>query len=374
MMKEGILDRYVRSQIEADREAGRVGDVAVQVCQGGNVLWEAYFGEATEKSLFRMASMTKPVTATAVLIAAEAGLLTLDDPVARYLPAYGDLTIGTLVNGQPVPVRKVQTAPTIRNLLTHSSGIGSGEIGALQEGMLSREDRKNLESVVARYPAMLLDFEPFTAQAYSPVAGFDIAARIVEITSGESFDDFLRKNLFMPLGMKDTTFTPTEEQWKRMIPMSDFCEGHCVHADFSPRSIFADFPTSYFCGGAGLASTLRDYGKFASMLLRKGRVGDIRVLSEASVQDMQKSHLPDTIHVNPEQWGLGVRTITKHSNTCLPVGCFGWSGAYGTHFWVDPVNDITAVYMKNSLYDGGSGAMTARHFEEAVMHSIEESA
>ena len=138
------------------------------------------------------------------------------------------------------------------------------------------------------------------------------------------------------------------------------------------RRIFADFPESYFCAGAGLFSSLSDYVRFASMLQNGGELDGVRILSKQSVDEIATPHVSADIMAGNERWGLGVRVITEKSYTTLPVGTYGWSGAYGSHFWIDPVNRITAIYMKNSLYDGGAGSVTSRQFEKNVFDSLGE--
>ena len=170
--------------------------------------------------------------------------------------------------------------------------------------------------------------------------------------------------------MVDPTFAPTPEQWERMIPMHDRVEEKSVVKPTKPGTIFEGFPTTYFAGGAGLASTLRDYIRFAEMLQNGGRLDGVQILTEDSVRQMATPQLPKAIAPGNEVWGLGVRVIARDAYGPLPVGTFGWSGAYGTHFWVDPVNKITAIYLKNSHYDGGSGAKTARQMEEDVHQSL----
>ena len=132
---------------------------------------------------------------------------------------------------------------------------------------------------------------------------------------------------------------------------------------------FENIPCTHYLGGAGLVSTARDYCKFAEMLLHNGQAKNARILSEESV------HLMSTPYVcerETESWGLGIRVITSNTYPHLPVGSFGWSGAYGSHFWVDPSNDLFAVFMKNSKIDGGAGNESARNFEEAVYASFVE--
>jgi len=259
----------------------------------------------------------------------------------------------------------------IRHLLTHSSGLISGALDG-QFNAMTDSDRKSLKTAVDFYAKTALSFEPFSAQAYSGIAGFDVLARIVEVTSGVTFDKFLQKEIFEPLGMSDTAFQPSEVQLERMVDVHNFKDGVSSFEKGTPGCIFFDIPSCWFCGGAGLASTAEDYLKFAQMLLNNGRVGDRQLLDEKWILEMKTPHVPEEIMPGNERWGLGVRVIVKEEYQYLPVGTFGWSGAYGSHFWVDQENGIAAVYMKNSLYDGGAGSLTGRNFEQDIHEALED--
>jgi CubicO group peptidase (beta-lactamase class C family) len=175
--------------------------------------------------------------------------------------------------------------------------------------------------------------------------------------------------------MVNTTFIPTEEQWSRFIVMHSRREedGHGISEDGAtqPSCIFENFPITWFSGGAGLCSTLPDYVRFAEMLVNFGRLPDgTQLVPEELIREMGTPWVPFEVMPAWERWGLGVRVITDERHW-LPVTTFGWSGAYGSHFWVDPVNKITAVYMKNSRYDGGAGSQTSIHFEQDVYACLE---
>lgn len=376
-LNEKRLRERVRTTVLADIESGRVGGVAVAVTQDGKTVYQECFGDerigihVSENTLFRMASMTKPITAAAILILADRGELELDAPIADFLPEFRKMYIGRM--GQEVPecIAPAQTLITIRHLLTHSGGLGSGPVGDYIYAKMPAKERTSLTRVVKCYAENPLDFEPYTSQCYSGIHGFDVLARVVEVVSGMDYDKFLEKELFSPLGMVDTTFAPTAQQWSRMVPMHSYENGLGKVVDFYKNSVFEGFPTTCFAGGAGLASTLQDYKKFAAMLLDDGKFEGRQLISEKRIREMATPQLPLSLMNGPEIWGLGVRVITEESYADLPCGTFGWSGAYGTHFWVDPVNRITAVYLKNSLYDGGSGASTARRFEQDVNGALE---
>ncbi len=373
------LHALVDARVNADIESGKVGGATLCVVQDGKVLLRKAYGYANASTkeplkidaMFRLASMTKPITAVAALIACEQGLLSIDDPLGKYIPAYEHMQIGHMENGKPVYDKDATTPITIKHLLSHTSGLGTLEVGDHAWATMPEEYSKTPEGVMAWHADKMLAFEPYTAQWYSPVAAFVAVARIIEIVSGMPYNAFLDKYLFGPLGMKDTTFDLSEEQKARMIAMHSYSEekgGFAVPK--SVETVFENIPVTQCNGGAGLAATLDDYVKFGQMLTEGGELDGVRVLSAESVKKMGSSQVTEAIMPPPQQWGLGVRVITGEYQ--MPLGCFGWSGAYGTHYWSDPENKITAVYMKNSGYDGGSGALTAFLYEQDVYGALED--
>ncbi len=373
-----LLKQNIEKRINADIESGRVGGAAVKVMQNGETLYRADFGYSdcdskaplAPNTIFRLASMTKPITAAAILIQVSRGLVDLFDPVYKFLPEYAELDLGELdENKQVIRTGKARNTVRVIHLLTHSSGIGTLEVGDVQFAQMKPENMQSVETVVDYFSKAAIAFEPYTSQTYSPVVGFDILARIVEITSGVPYGEFVQKEIFEPLGMTDTSCTPTDEQWQRVVCMHNYVDGKGVSVDNTSRCVFGNFPLTYNCGGAGIVSTVEDYSKFANMLLSGGEYNGVRILPESLVRSMGIPHLPETIMPCPEIWGLSVRVIVGEHT--LPIGSYGWSGAYGTHFWIDPQNKIVAIYMKNSHYDGGAGASTACAFESDVMNSLE---
>ncbi len=371
----------IDARAAADLADARIGGIGICVLQGGEVLYKKYHGRTSyatdsaeapsDRTLFRLASMSKPITAVAALIQVSRGLLDLDEPVERLLPALGDMNIGALDEaGNVVVTGRAETKLTLRLLLNHTNGVGSLEVGAKQIADMTAADKQDIAHVVDCISRSVLAFEPATAQMYSPVWAFDVVARMIELTSGQDYATFLKENIFDPCGMTDTTFAPTPEQWSRMTVMHNRVEVDGVpHSeDFSMPAgcVFGDFPTTWFSGGAGLASTLPDYVRFADMLRRGGVTAEgVRILPEALVREMGKCQVPEHIMPFGERWGLGVRVITP-IHPWMPAGCFGWSGAYGSHYWVDPQNDLLVVLMRNSAYDGGAGAARACNLEKDV--------
>ena len=385
-LNQAKLTEMLNKRLADDMADGRIGGTGLCVMQDGNEIYKAYNGkwsygedipltpENGDGAIFRLASMTKPVTAIATLIQVSRGKLGLDQPITDLLPQYGDMWVGRLEDGKVVPKEPAKHPLTPRMLLSHQNGLHAGELGNLQ-GLGSEADRQDLAHIVDYFSTLKLDFQPTEAQMYSPTAAFDVCARLVELTSGMAYDEFVQKEIFAPLGMENTTFTPTEEQWSRFIRMHNRREidGKGISEDgpTHPGSIFENFPITWFSGGAGLCSTLPDYVKFAEMLVNFGRLPDGSALvPEALIREMGTPWVPFEVMPAWERWGLGVRVITDERHW-LPVTTFGWSGAYGSHFWVDPVNRITAVYMKNSRYDGGAGSQTSIHFEQDVYACLE---
>ncbi len=365
-----LLSSLMDQMMAEDLTECRIDAAAVSVTFRGHNVLRRYYGNARAGMIFRLASMTKPLTAAAILLLAAQGKLGLDDPVSRYLPEYSTLHLGRLdASGHPEDAGPCETALTIRHLLTHTGGLLCGPLGVAQYANFPASAQASLAAAVAAYPRCLLSFEPASQAAYSAVAGFDVLARIAEIASGESYPQFLYRALLHPLGMEDTVFIPSEQQWARMAPMHVRVVGALGSQnaqDEMGRHVFERFPLSYPAGGAGLAGTLEDYERFALMLLSKGG----GLLPQAAVEEMATPQVaPGTPGLSAtESWGLGVRVTLADPH--LSPGCFGWSGAYGTHFWVDPQHDLTCVYMKNSRYDGGSEATTARRVERVVVAAL----
>ncbi|MBO4594421.1 MAG: serine hydrolase [Clostridia bacterium] len=371
------LENNITNRVNKDIESNNILGANVYVFQNGKVLIDRSYGYKTvegkiklgKNHIFRLASMTKPIVAAAVLKLIEQGRIDLFDRADNFLEGFNGFYIGKLQDGKVVPVKKAENPIRILDLLTHTSGLVCGDFMEAYGKQMTEKDKKNLDSAIEFYKTTCLSFESYCGNSYSPVAGFDVLAKIIEIVSDLDIEDFLKKEIFMPLEMSDTTFTPNKEQWERLVDMHDKVDGKNVSIDMKGH-IFADFPTSYKCGGAGLVSTIKDYAVFAEMLLNGGEYSGVRVLKESTVRSMRLPHILE-MYSNPyESWGLGVRVI-KDGYPFLAKNSFGWSGAYGTHFWVDPDNKIVAIYMKNSFYDGGSGAITAAHFEEDVKNSMD---
>lgn len=375
-LNKELLKSNIEKAASYDFENNKVFGSAYCVIQGEDEIYKKCFGtmslngtdSVTENTIFRLASMTKPITAIATLILVERGLLSLNDKVSDYLPEFKDVHITQVSkSGGIIDSGKAQTEITVCNLLTHTSGIGSEP---LKEAKMTDEDKKSLDATVNFYARIGLDFEPGTKQQYSGTGAFDVLAKIIEKVTRTDYQEFLTREIFNPCGMKNTTFIPTQEQMLNFIAMHNKVDGNNCEESMIENCMFYNFPCTHYLGGAGLVSTLYDYSKFAKMLLNKGKAQTKQLISEKIFKLLHTPFVSDDIMPGNERWGLGVRVIVNENYETLPVGAFGWSGAYGTHFWIDPQNNIAAVYMKNSLFDGGAGNESARNFEKAVNDSL----
>ena len=370
ILDNNLLKQNIETRIKSDLENNNINSACVLVNQNGKQVYKNYFGSAQENSIFRLASMTKPITAVAVMTLYDKGLIDLEDSIEMFLPQFSDVRLAKISSENTVSKGDVIKGKlTIKHLLTHTSGILNGKSGEIYKSCITEEENSTLEKTVDFYANCGLEFEPFSHQEYNATAAFDLLARIVEVVSGMDYNDYLTENIFKPLGMKNTTFVPSSEQWQRIIPMHNKVDGKSVLGITYPDCVFEKTPITHYLGGAGLISTLEDYSAFAEMLLNFGEFGGKRIISPKAVKLISTPHVPQEIMPGRERWGLGVRVIAREDYK-LPVGTFGLSGAYGTHFWVDTENKITAVYLKNSRFDGGSGAVTADNFEQDVFNSL----
>lgn len=364
------LIKNIDGVAEYDFAENKVFGSAYLIWQDGEVYEKCYgkVGLTSEtpvspSTLFRLASMTKPITAVATLILVERGLLSLDDGVDLYLPEFKDIQIKEISGNAYAP----EKMPTIKNILTHTSGIGS-RLDKL--AAMPRADRLTLDSAIAYYIENGLDFEPGSTQMYSGTAAFDVLTKIIEKVTGADYLAFLKKEIFEPCEMVDTTFIPTAEQQARMIEMHTKMDGENSVFAMPEGCVFEDVPYAHYLGGAGLVSTLHDYGNFAKMLLNRGKTPNGRILQDSTFDLMCTPQVAREIMPGNERWGLGVRVIVEDAYPYLPRETFGWSGAYGSHFWIDPSNKIFAVFLKNSKFDGGAANESARNFEKAVYSSF----
>jgi CubicO group peptidase (beta-lactamase class C family) len=369
--------------------AGDIPGGVVLIARDGRIVHLKAYGRAdiasgkpaSTDSIYRIASMSKPVAALAILMLVEEGKVRLADPVSTFLPSYKNMKVAMPVPGAPAPAAgqppQVFTVPaareiTVLDVLTHSSGLMSGAASnAGGQAAFGKRHEIGLAWVDNLGTDSALEFQPGTRWAYSPVAGLDVAARIVEKVSGKTFDAFLRERLFGPLGMDDTFFWPTAAQRARLVTSYLRTDGKLVpnaNADSMSSPV-------YFSGGGGLMSSAESYARMAMMLANGGEWNGVRILSPAMVQLMGSAILPDSLPGRQpgEGFGLGVRSVSDRVArlTLIGNGSFGWSGAYGTHFWVDPANRLVGIVLSQvSGWGAPSPTSPTNDFETAVMQAL----
>jgi CubicO group peptidase (beta-lactamase class C family) len=332
-------------------------------------------------TIFRIMSMTKPVVGVATLMLVEEGKVRLADPISKFIPELQGLSV-TVLNSDgriapapsgsvaaPMPTRIVPAdrEVTVRDLLTHTSGLMSGGPSTSQTNEMMPKAGETLGQVMPRLKKVPLDFQPGTRWAYSPQFGFDVLARVIEVASGMSFDQFARQRIFEPLGMKDTSFYPAAGN-PRIATLYEQANG-ALRKAANP----AFMNGAYFSGGGGLYSTAEDYLQFALMLLNLGQLDGKRLLSTRSVDVMSSVFAPDTLpgRLSGEGFGLSVRVVDDPAarNTYLSKGSFGWSGAFNTHFFIAPNERIVGLFMTQVVGLASRGEIRD-DFETAVMQSI----
>src|SRR6202790_3298905 len=353
---------------------GRKGHLAYLEAQG--LMDIASKKPMSTDTIFHLASMTKPIAGVAILMLMEEGKLRLNDPVSKFIPELKTLTVAVPMEPGPGPAAagaepRFYTVPaareiTIRDLLTHTSGLVSGGISATEAAKMPRQPTDALADYIPRLAAVPLAFQPGSRWTYSPGAGFDTLGRVVEVVSGQTFDAFLRQRIFEPLGMKDTFFYPPDDRLARVATIYQRTPEGLQKAPDQRVT-----PGRYFSGGGGLMSTAEDYLQFGQMLVNGGQLNGKRLLSPTTVELMSSVHVKDTFPGRPpgRSWGLSVQVVSDPLAAGMRVspGSFGWDGAFGTHFWVDPKEKIVGLLMVQT-----SNRDTDRDFENAVMQAIVE--
>jgi len=377
---EHLQHRYI--------DAGRIAGCQVAVARHGHVGYFRSFGSrdlersapVEEDTIWRIYSMTKPITGVALMSLYERGMFQLNDPVTRFIPQWRDLKVRERAPDGSERLVDPERPMTVRDLLMHMSGLGfaggltlrelfsddSAELaGGLAPG-LRRGPDATLQGMVDHYAGYPLEFHPGTHWLYS--VSTDVCGRLVEVISGQRFDDFLRQTLFEPLAMSDTGFTVPDEKVDRFAA--------CYRRDASKRLVLTDDPRrsgyrkepSFLSGGGGLVSTTADYLRFCQMLLNGGEIDGVRILGRKTVELMASNHLPaggdlQSVvmpggygEVGFAGMGFGLTVAVAMAPVVTQVigspGEYMWGGAASTIFWVDPAEDLTVVFMTQLLPSG----------------------
>ena len=355
------LDR-LSATFQQDVERNMIPGAVVLIARCGHIAYAEAFGWRDREAkapmefdaIFRIASMTKPLTSVAAMILAEEGKLLVAAPVVEYLPEFADRTVGA----DRVPAQRVMT---VQDLLRHTSGLTYAAFGDSPVHMIWRDAQPMTENqtsaeMATKLASLPLMFEPGTTWEYS--MSTDVLGRVVEVVSGQDLAEFIGAKICRPLGMRDTGFAATGEQIERVAePQTDPATGT------RPPMRNALHPVRWASGGGGAVSTAADYLRFCQMLLNGGKLDCTRILAPKTVALMASDHLPsgcnygDTARPRfgalapvPEMgygFGLGFAVRTDAGRCPLPgsVGEYFWGGVYGTSFWVDPVEQLVVVAM-----------------------------
>ena len=357
----------------------------------------------TRDAIFRMYSMTKPITAVAVLMLYEEGRLMLDDQVSKYIPAFANPVV--IVSQPPRgkarywPPGRIYTEPasreiTVRDLLTHTAGLASprltpiafvGDLSGAIKGSLffPHEDgtaspRTSIRETVEKLARIPLSFHPGTCWQYGHE--YDVLGVLVEIISGKPLEEFFQERILVPLNMKETSFLLPKEKVNRLVAAYTWDESWHLRVYDHPRdSIKVVGPKDVFSGlgdYGGIVSTASDYLRFAQMLLNRGELDGVRLLSPKTVDLMTSNNTGDLfIYIRGYGWGygfsLGVRTDLTESMSIGSPGTYGWGGAACTQFFIDPKEDLIALALSQVFGFGYKpGFCLDQEFEKAIYQAL----
>ncbi|HIG41864.1 MAG: serine hydrolase domain-containing protein [bacterium] len=399
--REGVsqerLDRITEHMNQAVEKGTMVGGLAM-IARNGKIVYSETYGlrdreenkPMTEDTIFRIYSMSKPITSVALMMLYEEGKFFLNDPVARYIPELANLTvavstadgdtsmvsdgttsrtIGAGDESKAGQTRKPNRQPTVRDLMRHTAGFTYGFFGNTEVDKLYREkevmNQKGLKDFVAELGQMPLQYEPGTKWHYS--VSVDVQGRLVEVLSGMSFGEFLEQRLFTPLGMEDTGFIVPNSKLDRFAQIYSpegtgegddlflkasqstklVPSGDRVNAGYMEGATFEG-------GGGGMVSTAKDYLRFSQMMLNGGELDGVRILSPKSVELMTTNHLgelPMGFGRRGVGFGLGFAVALNQGDVgeLGSVGEYNWGGAAGTRFWIDPQEQLIGLFMVQSI-------------------------
>ena len=373
------LDRLGRFMADKYVATGKLPGTVVLVARRGRIAYSNVTGVADvasgrpllEDAIFRIYSMTKPLTSVALMMLVEEGRIALSDPVAKYIPEWRDL--GVFVAGTPklgFQTRPPERAMQVVDLLRHTAGLTYGfqnrtsvdaAYRAKNIGMIDKDD-KTLAEMIADLATLPLDFSPGEAWNYSVAT--DVCGWLVQVVSGMPFETFLQDRLFTPLGMVDTGFSVRDGQGHRLATCYNATPDGGLEVQDDPATSPYLKPPAFVSGGGGLVGTAPDYLRFAQMLLNGGTLDGQRYISRKTLDLMTANHLPGGVDLPAISrsmfsevayegvgFGLGFAVATNAAKTLIPgsTGDFFWGGAASTFFWVDPHEELIGIFMTQLL-------------------------
>ena len=326
----------------------------------------------TRDAIFKMASSTKPVTGVAIMMLVEEGKIHLADPVSRFIPEFKEMKVAVEKEGSS-EIELVKATGRSRSATCSRTGrvcsaAGRAPKQCAKDLLRPSQPEETLARYIPRLATIPLDFQPGTKWRYSGLAGIDTLSRIVEIASGQSYDEFLRKRIFEPLGMNDTFFVVPDDRQERVATIY-----RSTDKGLEKNPLQLRFPKTYFSGAGGLSSTAADYFRFGQMLLNRGSSMASNCSAPGASPSTASNQVGDMFEGQsgrPKGMGFGFTVEVVQDSiaagTFRSDGSFGWDGAFGTHFWVDPEQQLVAVLMIQTSV----GRQIHRDFETAVMQAI----
>jgi CubicO group peptidase (beta-lactamase class C family) len=361
----------------ADVQAGSIPGAVVLIVRDGKIAYHQAFGFRDRlknapmplDAIFRIASMTKPVTAVATLMLTEQGKLQLIDPASKYLPELKALKVGiekvSATGERTLELEPMRRQITVQDLLRHTSGLTYGPFGDSLVQRANRaantmDDQQTNADMMAKLANLPLAYQPGSMFEYG--MSTDVVGRIIEVQSQQDLERFFAERIAKPLGMNDTGFRLTSTQVERLAEAQPLNKGGpAIIVGYNPAK-----PAKWFSGGGGLLSTAMDYARFCQMLLNDGQLDGVRLLSRKSAELMRSNHLPPDIGYGSftqelgmtaplpalgQGYGLGVGVRLEQGRATVPgsVGDYFWGGATGPYYWIDPQEKLVAIMMLQDL-------------------------
>jgi CubicO group peptidase (beta-lactamase class C family) len=374
-------------------EKGDIPGVVALIARDGKIVFHKAYGNADtqagkaldKEAIFRIASQTKAITATAVMILWEEGKFQLDDPVSKYIPEFANTGILDTFNeaDSTFTTKPTDKDITIRHLLTHTSGIGYGMIDGddrfrkiyQKAGIIDAFTTKDVAigDNIKKLAGLPLHGNPGEKWIYSE--GLDVLGYLVEVVSGTPFDQFLRARIFDPLGMDDTWFYLPQSKANRLVAVQQKTDGKWMplEADFYDPDYPIKGAKRFFSGGGGLSSTASDYAKFLQMYLNKGIYNGHRILSRTTVRSIMGNQIGDLWAGGPKNYGLAFSVLNAKGEAMGgqgSEGTFDWGGYFNTQYFADPQEGIIGILMKQT--QGTTDDQTAWKFRTMVFTAVDD--
>lgn len=395
---DNLLSSYIeKGELSSSSILLRIGDEVFEKTYGYSDLEKKT--PLKEDDIFRLMSMSKCIIAVSIMKLIEDGKISLDSNLSEYIPSFKNIHVVDdkryvftpnmsklsvlwkilTFNKDNVKKREAKREITLRDLLSHSSGLGQGVYGTLRM-LKDKEDKSTLSEMMDVYSKYLLDFDPGEGTGYSPLLGFDVLGRVIEVVTGKDLQSALEDLVYIPLEMHSTFFYPRNNDEKnRIVTLYKMSKGKLINVTNNKKenedSLLHRGNDGYTAGCGGIYSNLTDFDHLAAMLKNNGVYNDKEFLKKESV-DLLHTEAPIK-HLEPEMgmvWGLGMRIRQdRDKGKFSPTnGTYGWSGAFGTHFFVSNEDDLSLTFMTNRTDLGGSGSYISRSLEDVIFNKILE--